>query len=156
MNTALKIGTVARLAEVSVDAVRYYERRGLLPPPQRRESGYRVFSETTVDRIRFVKQLQTLGFSLDDVGAVLTMLDDRTATCANQQPRMEAVLHRIDGEIAELRATRKRIARVLEQCQNGGCRWTVGVPVAQPLSSGSTGSRVKKKKRRLASRRPGL
>ncbi|MBV1859053.1 MAG: MerR family transcriptional regulator [Nannocystaceae bacterium] len=124
MSLQLKIGAVARLAEVSVDSVRYYERRGLLPTPDRRESGYRIFSEKTVERIRFVKQLQTLGFSLDEVADVLKMLDAGTATCENQQPRMAAVLARVDAEIAQLQTTRRRIADVLQTCQIGGCTWS--------------------------------
>ena len=124
MDGDLKIGAVAQLASVSVDSVRYYERRGLIPPPKRRASGYRVFGESTVERIRFIKQLQGIGFSLDDVAGVLAMVDEGTANCSNQQVRFEEVLARIDSEIKRLRTTRQKIARVLKQCQDGACSWS--------------------------------
>lgn len=117
----LKIGAVAKAAGVTVDAVRFYERRGILPAPQRRASGYRIYRETAVERIQFVKQLQTLGFSLDDILEVLGMLDSGAATCSNQQPRFAAVLQRIDDEMSALQATRNKISEVIERCQAGQC-----------------------------------
>ncbi|MEL6339901.1 MAG: MerR family transcriptional regulator [Myxococcota bacterium] len=124
MDQDLKIGAVARRAEVSVDTVRYYERRGLLPQPRRLESGYRIYDAAIVDRIRFIQQMQPLGFRLDEVRDVLAMVDDGSATCKNQQGRFQAVLSRIDHEIAALRATRRKIVSVLNECQRGKCRWS--------------------------------
>ena len=63
----MKIGRVADAAEVSVDTVRFYERRGILPRPERTSAGYRTYTAATIERIRFAKQLQTLGFTLDEV-----------------------------------------------------------------------------------------
>lgn len=124
MDQDLKIGAVARRAEVSVDTIRYYERRGLLPQPRRLESGYRIYDATIIDRIRFIQQMQPLGFRLDEVRDVLAMVDDGSATCNNQQGRFQAVLSRIDHEIAALRATRRKIVGVLNECQRGRCRWS--------------------------------
>ena len=63
----MKIGQVAADAGITVDTVRFYERRGVLPAPTRRSSGYREYTPSTVERIRMARALQTLGFTLDEV-----------------------------------------------------------------------------------------
>jgi len=117
----MKIGEVARRASVSVDTVRFYERRGILPAPPRRSSGYRIYGEGAVERIRLVKYIQALGVELDEIRSMLAMLDAGTATCGNQRPRFEAMLGRIDREIAALRATRSKIVRLFADCESGRC-----------------------------------
>jgi DNA-binding transcriptional MerR regulator len=117
----MKIGEVARRASVSVDTVRFYERRGILPAPPRRASGYRIYGEGAVERILLVKYIQALGVELDEIRSMLAMLDAGTATCGNQRPRFEAMLARIDREIAALRATRSKIVRLFADCEAGKC-----------------------------------
>jgi DNA-binding transcriptional MerR regulator len=124
MDGSWKIGQVASEAGVSVDAVRFYERRGVLPEPRRGESGYRQYTSATVERIRFAKALQAIGFSLDDVVAVLRDVDAGTATCQNEQPRFETVLARIDEKIAELTAVRRRLRQTLTRCREGRCTFS--------------------------------
>src|SRR2546423_14774756 len=72
---AMKIGQVARDAGVTVDTVRFYERRGVLPVPEREISGYRRYAEDAADRIRLAKSLQALGFTLSEVVDSLAGLD---------------------------------------------------------------------------------
>ncbi len=119
--TSWKIGQVATQSGVSIDTIRFYERRGVLPRPQRRESGYRQYSSATVERIRFTKALQALGFSLEDVVAVLRDVDAGVATCEREQPRFETVLARIDEKIAELQAVRRDLKTTLARCRSGRC-----------------------------------
>lgn len=121
MPMTIKIGDVARLADVTVDTVRFYERRGLLPPAERRPSGYRIYTDATVERIRFARSLQTLSFTLDEIIEVLSSVDKGTATCENQAHRFEIVLARIDRRIAELQATRRKAVHVLDRCRTGSC-----------------------------------
>jgi DNA-binding transcriptional MerR regulator len=121
MAHALKIGEVARRAGVSVDAVRFYERRGVLPKPLRRPSGYRQYSDATVERLRFTKALQALGFRLDEVALVLGDVDLGVASCAREAPRFAAVLTRIDERIVELRAVRRELRATLRRCGAGRC-----------------------------------
>ncbi len=122
----MQIGQVARRAGVSVDAVRFYERRGVLPPPARRASGYRQYSDATVERIRFAKSLQALGFVLDEVRDVLRDVDAGTASCAGERPRLEAVLERIDAKIRSLAATRRVLRSTLKRCREGSCTMLEG------------------------------
>jgi DNA-binding transcriptional MerR regulator len=130
MDESWKIGHVASQAGVTVDAVRFYERRGVLPQPRRRESGYRQYTSATVERIRFAKALQAIGFSLDDVVAVLRDVDAGIATCENEQPRFETVLARIDEKIAELTAVRRRLRQTLTRCRDGRCSFRETKPAA--------------------------
>jgi DNA-binding transcriptional MerR regulator len=122
----VKIGQVADRSGVSVDTVRFYERRGVLPRAQRRPSGYREFDASTVERIRMAKALQELGFTLDEIVDALHAHDAGGATCASERPRLEAVVDRLDAKIAELREARTLAARTLDECRSGRCRLVSG------------------------------
>ncbi|MBI2705592.1 MAG: heavy metal-responsive transcriptional regulator [Actinobacteria bacterium] len=117
----MKIGQVAALAGVSVDTVRFYERRGVLPAPERMPSGYRTYTPATVERIRLARRLQALGLTLDEVVDALHATDQGDATCASERWRLEAVLKRIDAKITELRAVRRDITKVIGACDRGEC-----------------------------------
>jgi DNA-binding transcriptional MerR regulator len=120
---AMKIGQVAADAGVSVDTVRFYERRGLVPAPQRRPSGYREYPLATVERIRMARSLQDLGFTLDEIIDALRAHDSGTATCESELWRVEAVVDRIDAKIAELRRTRRLVTTTINECRAGRCRF---------------------------------
>jgi DNA-binding transcriptional MerR regulator len=126
----MKIGQLARTAEVSIDTVRFYERRGVLPRPQRQPSGYRTYDETTVERIQLARALQALGLTLDEVIDALHAHDRGDATCATERWRLEMVLERIDVRIADLKRVRHDVVGVLAECDAGRCRL-----VAQPFSA---------------------
>jgi MerR family mercuric resistance operon transcriptional regulator/MerR family copper efflux transcriptional regulator len=123
---SVKIGEIAKHSGVSVDTVRFYERVGVLPEPARRPSGYREYEPDTVDRIRLTRELQAIGFSLDDVVAALAAHDAGGATCASERWRLDAVLERVDGKLAELTALRQRIVDAKDACLSGRCVMTVG------------------------------
>jgi len=117
----LQIGQLARRASVSVDTIRFYERRGILPRPQRRPSGYRVYRSADVDRIRMTKALQKLGFTLDEVIRALAAADAGTATCAGERWRLETVIQRVDTKIDELVRLRSAVVQAFESCRAGAC-----------------------------------
>ncbi|SEF25114.1 MerR family transcriptional regulator, mercuric resistance operon regulatory protein [Amycolatopsis pretoriensis] len=118
----MKIGEVAREAGVSVDTVRFYERRGVLPAAARRPSGYREFPASAADRIRSAKSLQDLGFTLDEVVDAMHAHDTGDATCETERWRLEAVVARLDERIARLQRVRRNAADCLEDCRAGCCR----------------------------------
>lgn len=122
----MKIGQVAEQAGVSVDTVRFYERRGVLPAPERLPSGYRTYTSATVERIRLARRLQALGLTLDEVVDALHVSDRGDATCASQRWRLEAVLERIDTKIAELRTVRREVTKVMGACDRGACVFADG------------------------------
>jgi DNA-binding transcriptional MerR regulator len=133
----LSIGKVAARAGVKVDTVRFYERRGVLPAAERRSSGYRAFQPEAVDRIVFVKEMQKLGFSLDEIVDLLRLVDGGTANCNSARPRMEATLRRADEKIAALKAVRARLADLLQECEGGNCSFEEVVPLVRLKASAS-------------------
>ncbi|MBO0686785.1 MAG: MerR family DNA-binding transcriptional regulator [Candidatus Dormibacteraeota bacterium] len=119
---SIKIGQVAREAGVTVDTIRFYERRGVIPPPEREPSGYRRYPASTAGRIRLTRSLQALGFTLDEVVDALVSLDAGDATCAGERWRLERVLERIDTRLDELQRVRAEVVDVLQESQTGSCR----------------------------------
>jgi DNA-binding transcriptional MerR regulator len=122
----MKIGQVAQQAGVTVDTVRFYERRGVLPAAHRRPSGYRVFSESTVERIRTAKALQDMGLTLDEIIDALHAHDAGGATCESERWRLEAVVDRIDAKITDLRRARRHALNILDDCRTGQCQLIPG------------------------------
>src|SRR4029434_6015964 len=130
----MKIGQVAAQAGVGIDTVRFYERRGVLPAPPRTPSGYRIYEESTVERIRFARALQHLGFTLDEAIDALHSHDTGTAQCESELWRLKGVIDRIDTKIAELQATRQEVSETMDACQQGHCRFSapaLDTPTAQ-------------------------
>jgi MerR family mercuric resistance operon transcriptional regulator/MerR family copper efflux transcriptional regulator len=117
----MKIGEVAQQSGVSVDTVRFYERVGVLPAPERTESGYRDYTPDTVGRIRLTRELQAIGFTLSDAVDALAAHDAGGATCESERWRLEAVLRRVDAKLEELNALRGRIVDAQEACAGGRC-----------------------------------
>jgi DNA-binding transcriptional MerR regulator len=122
----MKIGQVASEAGVSIDTVRYYERRGVLPAAPRTATGYRVYTETAVARIRLTRRLQSLGLSLDEIIAALHAQDTGHASgslepCASQRWRLREALDRIESRIADLARVRGEVRAALDACEAGSC-----------------------------------
>ena len=122
----MKIGQVADGAGVSVDTVRFYERRGVLAAPERAPSGYRTYTIATIERIRLARRLQALGLTLDEVIDALHATDRGDASCESERWRLEAVLERIDTKMDELRAARREVRKVLAACERGCCVFADG------------------------------
>ncbi len=114
-SSALRIGEVALRAGVSIDAVRYYERRRLLPAAPRSEGGFRLFPPDTVDRVRFIKQAQELGFSLDEIGELLTT--GGAEECRRVRGHLKVKLTELDGRIRLMQDFRKTLAGHLAACE---------------------------------------
>jgi DNA-binding transcriptional MerR regulator len=123
----LKIGAVAGQAGVSVDTVRYYERRGLLGPARRLPSGYRLYTDSAVARIRLARRLQALGLTLDEIADALRAHDGGGATCESERWRLEAVHERITARLAELAAVRDAVDAALERCRSERCEFRAEV-----------------------------
>lgn len=117
----MKIGEVARRAGVTIDTIRFYERRGVLSAPARRPSGYREYTDDTVARIRLARRMQSVGLSLDEVIDALAAHDSGRATCESERWRLDAALDRVDVRIAELKVLRREIVSARTACEKGRC-----------------------------------
>ncbi len=108
----MTISNVAKKAGVGVETVRFYERKGLVDqPPKPLSGGFRVYPPETVERIRFVREAQELGFSLREIEELLSLRADPSSDCADVRERAQVKL----DEITRKRAQLKRIGAALEQ-----------------------------------------
>jgi redox-sensitive transcriptional activator SoxR len=109
----MKVGEVAERAGVNVETLRYYERRGLLPPPVREPSGHRRYDEDTVRLLRAIKEAQAVGFTLTEIGEYFRAARRSGSPSETLRTRMAAKIDEIDARVAGLRRMRKELARVV-------------------------------------------
>ena len=114
------ITETAREAGVNAQTLRYYERRGLLPRPPRRGSGYREYSDDAVRIVRFIKRAQELGFSLDEVDALIRLRGVRRGERHRVRAIAERKIEEIDRKIAHLQSMRGALDRLVTSCHRGG------------------------------------
>jgi MerR family mercuric resistance operon transcriptional regulator len=108
----MTIGQVAKLAGVGVETIRFYEREGLLNKPKRKESGYRMFGPEVVSRIRFIKSVKELGFSLKEIRELLFLRVDSRGTASEVKKRIESKIDQIDRRINDLKKVRNALAQL--------------------------------------------
>ena len=114
------IGWVAKEAGVNAQTVLYYERRGLLPAPSRSASGYRLFNDESVRRIRFIKRAQELGFSLKQIAALLALQGERDASCTGISDMAAGHLEDIESKIHDLERMREALVPLVNACPGKG------------------------------------
>src|SRR5262245_9523282 len=102
MASMLTIGHVARLADVTPDTIRYYERLVVLPRPSRTASGYRVYAHAVVDRLKVIRTAQQFGFSLKELATFLRVRDAGGAPCRQVRAAAERILEAADRQISAL------------------------------------------------------
>jgi MerR family copper efflux transcriptional regulator len=123
MNTqtaSLTIGTVARRVGVAIDTIRFYEREGLLPEPQRRASGYRSYDDGAVAQLRFIRRAKALGFTLEEIRELLALSTDRQHGVKSVKQRAQRRLTALDERIAELTRVRDGLAQLIAACPGHG------------------------------------
>lgn len=113
----MRIGEFAKKAGVNVQTVRYYERRGLLPEPERRDSGYREYPPECLDRLQFIRRSQELGFTLSEIEELLTLRTDPRTTAADVKARAEAKIADIETRIQDLRQIQHALQDLAGQCR---------------------------------------
>jgi MerR family transcriptional regulator, copper efflux regulator len=119
VNEKLRSSEVAALVGVGVATLRYYERRGLVPPPARRPSGYREYTPAAVARVRLIRLLEEAGFSLRQIGDLLLQWDDPSASPAQM---LRQFLRATDQKLATLQEARNELATLLDVLAHGGPR----------------------------------
>ena len=129
MGASLQIGQVARRTGLSIDAIRFYEREGLLPPPSRTQGGYRVYREREVADLEFIQRAQQLGFSLSEIRELFSIQRHPQEVCVQVRDLITQKLSVVRGKIAELERLEAELAGALRQCRKALRR-----PVAQPDS----------------------
>ena len=131
----LRIGEVARRAGVGIDAMRFYEREGLIPQPARDpSSGYRSYSRETVRTVRFIREAQGLGFTLKEISELLRLRNDTEASCTDVRAAASAKLDDVERRIKQLRAVRSALRKLVDTCRSDGT--TRACPILEALTDG--------------------
>ena len=117
--TALRIGELSVRTGVHIETIRFYERIGLTPPPPRTASGHRRYEADHLKRFKFIRRSRELGFTLEEIRTLLSLVDDGDATC-DQVRRM--TLHHaeeINGKLTDLRRMRNVLLSMAAECDGG-------------------------------------
>jgi DNA-binding transcriptional MerR regulator len=111
----MRIGELARSAGQTPKTIRFYEAEGLMPDPPRTPSGYRVYGDEDIERLRFIRMAKRLGLSLGEIGGILCLHDRRDPTCAHVRSLLDEKLAQIERALAELQAFRSEISRLKDE-----------------------------------------
>ena len=125
----ITIGQLAAAADVNVETVRYYQRRGLLATPERPSGGIGRYSQAALTRLRFIKRSQSLGFSLDDVQALLSLDDGQS--CSAARTIGERKLADVRERLQTLRVLEAALEELVGQCATS--RRKVSCPLINAL-----------------------
>jgi DNA-binding transcriptional MerR regulator len=122
------IGAIARQAGVSVRAIRFYEREGLIGPPARTQKGYRLYSDEEVRQLQFIKKAQLLGFSLKEIEEILALHRQNKVACRHVEQALHKKLETIEQKVRDLRALEASLKRL-------ATTWEKGLPRKLPPAS---------------------
>ena len=132
-NTEIQIGELSRRTGCNIETIRYYERIGMLPPPPRSASRYRLYDPGDVRRLTFVRRARELGFSLDEVRALLALsADTERETCVEVRELAVGHLADVRAKIDDLRAMERALANAVRRCDAGE---PAGCPLIDALSA---------------------
>lgn len=131
MEDGLKIGVVARRAGVNIQTLRYYERRGLVVPGRRLDSGYRLYTEDAIRKVLFIKNAQELGFTLREIGSLLRLRAGRAVRCDEVRRKAEAHARDVRARIERLRAIEKVLGELIRTCRRRAA--TEACPILRSL-----------------------
>lgn len=115
----LTIGRLSARAAVNIETVRYYERIGLVPSPPRTEGGHRLYGEAHVKKLIFVRRARELGFTLEEIRALLRLADERPPSCARARSLATKHLTDVREKIADLRRMERVLTQTVSLCEEG-------------------------------------
>lgn len=127
-------GEVADKAGVNPETLRYYERKELIPEPSRSDGGFRLYDDSYVDRLRFIKRAKDLGFTLAEIKDLLDLRVDDEATCRDVKTQAEEKLTEVEEKIQSLQRIRDALARLAETCGGTGVP-TSDCPILDAMES---------------------
>jgi DNA-binding transcriptional MerR regulator len=140
----LTISKLASQVGLTADTIRYYEREGLLPPPDRTASGYRAFEDDAVERLRFIKGAQRIGLRLQEIKELLHIRDRGLCPCGHTEELLRRRVSEIDSEISGLQETKADLLAFTDrfnaiECPEGMGPW----PCAKEFTAVADGNRKK-------------
>lgn len=135
----MQIGVVAKKIGLSVDAIRFYERNGLLPRPPRTAGGFRRYAEGDVETLAFVRRVQGLGFKLSEIRGLLGLRGNRLQPCAPVQRRLQEKLGDVQRKLGDLRKLERELRVALRSCKKELRKRGAHCPILREKSSGKLG-----------------
>jgi len=117
---SMNIGRLAELAQVKIDTIRYYERQKLLPPAARSASGYRQYTQSDLERLRFILRSKELGFTLAEIGDLLSLTRNRDSDMRGVKRKAEQRLEQVERKIAKLRRVKRGLRKLIDACPGHG------------------------------------
>lgn len=131
MKPEATIGQLAKEVGVNIQTVRYYERRRLLSPTARKPSGYRLYGDDALKRLRFIKNAQSLGFTLSEIAELLDLRVSSRTRCGDVQKKAQAKLAQAESKVRDLQALARGLRGLITACQAG--QPTERCPILQTL-----------------------
>ena len=116
---ALTIGAVSRATGINIETIRYYERIGLLPVPPRTRGNYRAYTSAEQKRLNFVRRTRNLGFSIDEIRALLRLSDEADTDCCEVTKIAQSHLGETERKIADLQALADELRSLITSCSGG-------------------------------------
>ena len=129
----MKIGEVAERGGVNLQTIRYYEREKLLPEPPRLASGYRIYPDQTVRRVRFIKRAQEIGFTLAEIRELLAIRINADRDSSDVRTLAQAKITDIERKIQTLHRMKEALGRITERCS--GCGPASECPILESIES---------------------
>ncbi len=112
-------GVLSKRTGCNIETVRYYERAGLMPNPERSEAGYRLYEEEHVRRLQFIRRCRELGFTIAEIRALLDLVDRRDYTCAEVRDISIAHVDEVRRKIEDLRRLEETMRAMIKECDGG-------------------------------------
>lgn len=117
MSKLLRVGEAAQTLGLNPQTLYFYERIGLIPPPQRTSVGYRLFSERDMARLSFIARVKALGLKLDEIKEILVLQEGQALTCKVMYRRLTTKVQQLEESIQQLQALRDELLPLVERCQ---------------------------------------
>lgn len=114
----MRISKLAREIDINPRTIRYYEQIGLLPRPRREANGYRVYDQTDLARLQFIRRARALDFSLDDIGEILAFRERGAAPCLYVLHTIDQKIDEVEGRIADLERLRQELIELRREAQD--------------------------------------
>ncbi len=133
MMESLTRGQLAKKTGIGTEALRFYERKGLIPDPPRSESGYRLYPALVLGRLRFIKRAKNLGFSLEEISDLLQLRVDPSTTSAQVREKAEAKLEEVVSKMRDLEKIRNALEKLTAACR--GAEPSGDCPILEALES---------------------
>ena len=117
--STLSRGTLAENSGVNGETIRYYERRGLMPDPLRSAGGHRIYDQSHLKRLSFIRRTRELGFTLREVRGLLALVDGDNYTCAEVRDQTIAHLRDVERKLRDLQKMKRTLNSMVSKCEGG-------------------------------------